>query len=347
MSDRYATVGRRDFRAAIEHLLETEFKLVGSHRVIRLIAEAIVELQREFYPERGQLEPGTIIWVTTKAGEGSKVSWGKRAEEYGTQLVHLPLVTKHEIETRMVAGPGRDPKDNRRKEFVRDMQTAVRLLKSAAAQGGLLSGAELSVLMNRSLGKVQQYIRTYEEETGEAVPLKGYVLDMGSSPTHKGIICRKYEEGMSPPDIARVTSHTLASVDNYLSVYDRIKVLLRKGLDVATVCQAVGKAPRTVAQYLVIIERFHPDLLDEKSREWLEGRRKRINARRQLPQEVLAPMLESFKKGRTQSKGEGNLEAPGSSGEAGPKSRTSRKTKRSSGKTRVSRKRKKVTGHMP
>jgi len=192
MSDRYATVGRRDFRSAVEHLLETEFKLVGSHKVIRLIAESIVELQREFYPERERLEPGTIIWATTKAEEGGKVSWGKRAEEYGSQIVYLPLVTKHEVETRMVAGPGRDPKNNRRKEFVRDMQTAVRLLKSAAAQGGLLSGAELSVLMNRSLGKVQQYIRTYEEETGEAVPLKGYVLDMGSSPTHKGIICRKY-----------------------------------------------------------------------------------------------------------------------------------------------------------
>ena len=46
LHDRYATVGRRDFRAALEFLLETEFKLVGSHRVIRLIAEAVVELQR-------------------------------------------------------------------------------------------------------------------------------------------------------------------------------------------------------------------------------------------------------------------------------------------------------------
>jgi hypothetical protein len=40
LSDRYASIGRRDFPSAIEHLLETEFKLVGSHRVIRLIAQA-------------------------------------------------------------------------------------------------------------------------------------------------------------------------------------------------------------------------------------------------------------------------------------------------------------------
>ncbi|MGH2667732.1 MAG: DUF1670 domain-containing protein, partial [bacterium] len=261
LPDRYATVGRRDFRAALEFLLETEFKLVGSHRVIRLIAEAVVELQRQFYPEWQQLEPGTILWATTKAGDQAKVSWGKRSESYGIQMVRLPLVTKAEVESRMRGGPGRDPRDNRRKEFRRDVATLVRLVKSATAQGGLLSGAELSVLMNRSLMKIHDYIRTYEQETGDPLPLKGYVLDMGSSPTHKGIICRKFEEGMSPPDIARATGHGLAAVDNYLGTYDRIKVLLKRGFDTPTICQVTGRAARTVAEYLVIVERFHPQLL--------------------------------------------------------------------------------------
>ncbi|MFH1279934.1 MAG: DUF1670 domain-containing protein [Candidatus Eisenbacteria bacterium] len=295
LRDRYATVGRRDFRSAIEYLLETEFKLVGSHRVIRLIADAVVELHREFYPELRRQEPGTVVWGTTKAGEGAKVSWGKRAEEYGTQVVHLPLVTKAEIESRMQGGPGRDPKDNRRKELRRDTETLVRLVKSAAEQGGLLTGAELSVLMNRSLSKIHEYIRTYEEVTGEALPLKGYVLDMGSSPTHKGIICRKLEEGMSPPDIARATGHTLAAVDNYLGTYDRIKVLLRKGLDAPTICQVTGRAPRTVAQYLVIVEGYHPDLMKAEHRNWLAKRREKNNLA--LPMEVGKKIIRDIKEG--------------------------------------------------
>lgn len=294
LSDRYATVGRRDFRAAIEYLLETEFKLVGSHRVIHLIAESIVELHREFYPELRRQEPGTVVWATTKAGEGAKVSWGKRSEEYGTQVVFLPLVTKAAIESRMRPGPGRDPKDNRRKEFRRDTETLVRLVKSAAEQGGLLTGAELSVLMNRSLMKVHDYVRTYEEETGDPLPLKGYVLDMGSSPTHKGIICRKLEEGMSPPDIARATGHTLAAVDNYLGTYDRIKVLLRKGLDAPTICQVTGRAQRTVAQYLVIVEAYHPDLMGTEHRKWLAGRRKKNDP--SLPPEEGERMIQGLKK---------------------------------------------------
>jgi hypothetical protein len=298
LSDRYATVGRRDFAAAIEHMLETEFKLVGSHRVIRLIAQAVLELHREFYPEKQRLEPGTIMWATTKAGDQAKVGWGKRNEEYGIQTVLLPLVTKAEIESRMRPGPGRDPRDNRRKEFRRDVVTLARLVKSAQEQGGLLSGAELSVLMNRSLNKVHDYIRTYEQETGDPLPLKGYVLDMGSSPTHKGIICRKFEEGMSPPDIARATGHTLGAVDNYLGTYDRIKVLLRKGFEVSTICQVTGKAPRTVAQYLVIVEQFHPKLLTAENREWLATSRKR-NRRQSLPAGALEPMSRRLGTGHT------------------------------------------------
>ena len=61
LSDRYATVGRRDFAVAIEHLLETEFKLVGSHRVIRMIAQSVIELHQEFYPEIREMDLNPVI----------------------------------------------------------------------------------------------------------------------------------------------------------------------------------------------------------------------------------------------------------------------------------------------
>lgn len=313
--DRYKTIGQRDFGSAVEHLIETEFKLVGSHRVIRMMVESIMELHREFYPETRHLTPGTILWATTQSGAGGKVSWGKRAVEYGIQMVHLPLVTKDEIESRIKPAGDQDPKNNRRKEARRDIATLVRLVKSAAEQGGLLTGAELSVLMNRSLGKIHEYIRTWEEETGEALPLKGYVLDMGSSPTHKGIICRKLEEGMSPPDIARATGHTLEAVDNYLGTYERIKVLLRRGFDVETIGHVTGKAARTVAQYLVIVECYHPDLLQDTHRRWLVGRRQGRSI--VTPPETMAAMTDSLE--NQGSPGEGRCEKmdSGSSKEPG------------------------------
>jgi hypothetical protein len=244
------------------------------------------------------------------------VSWGKRAESYGVQLVQLPLVTQAEIETRMMPGPGRDPHDNRRKEFHRDRAMLVRLVKSAAAQGGLLSGAELSVLMNRSLAKVHDYLRSYEQDTGDPLPMKGYVLDMGSSPTHKGIICRKLEEGLSPPDIAGATGHTLAAVDNYLGTYDRIKTLLKKSFDAPTICQVTGRAARTVAEYLVIVERFHPQLLGAGHRDWLVARRKRGNQGLPVANEDGAQMIGRLEIRTTPNTNPKAIVDPGASGEA-------------------------------
>jgi hypothetical protein len=317
--DRYRTVGRRDFATAVEYMLETEFKLVGSHRVIRMIVESIMELHREFFPEVEHQRPGTILWATTKSGDGAKVSWGKRAESYGIQMVQLPLVTKADIESRMVASPAGDRKAKRSKMFRREMATLVRLVKSAADQGGLLTGAELSLLMNRSLPKIHDYIRAYEAETGEALPLKGSVLDMGSSPTHKGIICGKFEEGMSPPDIARATGHNLGSVDKYLGTYGRIKVLLKKGFDAETICHVTGKGPRTVAQYLEIVDLYHPDLLSEEHRRWLAGRRKKVRGVKCLPAESMDPMMAALKKDGATGPTQGEIVVSGGSGEADSK----------------------------
>jgi len=123
------------------------------------------------------------------------------------------------------------------------------------------------------------------------------VLDMGSSPTHKGIIFRKYEEGMSPPDIARATGHTLAAVDSYLGTYDRVKVLLRRGFDVETICQVTGKAKRTIAQYLVIVECYHRDLLRETHHQWLAARRRKTKSI--ADPEAMAAMARSLKNGGT------------------------------------------------
>jgi len=205
----------------------------------------------------------------------------------------------------------------------RDIGTMVRLVKSAAEQGGLLTGAELSLLMNRSLGKIQEYARTWEAETGEALPLKGYVLDMGSSPTHKGIICRKYEEGMSPPDIARATGHTLAAVDNYLGTYDRVKVLLRRGLDVETICQVTGKAKRTIAQYLVIVECYHRDLLQDSHHRWLAARRRKT--KQVADPETMAAMAKSLENGSTSGISQREKIAQNGSEELGSEPRSSRK----------------------
>jgi hypothetical protein len=68
-------------------------------------------------------------------------------------------------------------KSNYQKMEERDIKTMARLIKSAYEQGGLLSGAELSLLLNRSLGAIGRYLKKYHETHEDILPTKGIMLD--------------------------------------------------------------------------------------------------------------------------------------------------------------------------
>lgn len=209
--DRFESINKRDFKSALINLLENEYKILGSRKILSMLADDIMELHKEYYPKASEVSVGEIVLRTTK-DDGQRQSYGKKVEEYASVTVVLPLITKEDVERRTFFKKG-DRNSNYRHREARDIETMVRLIKSAKAQGGLLSGAELSVLMNRTLGTISKYLTAYREKTGEILPLKGYVLDSGSVPTHKGIIISLYEQGISPADIVLKTSHSQDAVD--------------------------------------------------------------------------------------------------------------------------------------
>jgi len=113
--------------------------------------------------------------------------------------------------------------------------------------------------MNRAIGTIRKCISDHFEQTGELLPTQGYIQDKGSKPTHKGIILRLYEKGNAPPDIARFTHHSLEAVDRYIKDYERVKVLLNKGLELTEISHAIGRGIRTVREYYTIILELFPD----------------------------------------------------------------------------------------
>jgi hypothetical protein len=256
--DRYESITKRDFKTALIGLLESEYKIIGSHRVLLMLADDIEQLHQEYYPQRNRLRSGDVVWQTTK-DDGQRPSYGKKTESYGIQTVILPLIRDEDVERRIFFKKG-DRNSNYRHREVRDIELMVRLLKSAKEQGGLLSGAELSVLMNRSLTTVGKYLKAYFEKTGEILPMKGYVLDQGSNPTHKGIIISLYEHGVSPADIVLKTGHTQSAVDRYIKAYEQVLQLVKKRHDAISICQITGRTMNTNRQYLRLAKDFHPEL---------------------------------------------------------------------------------------
>lgn len=258
LRDRYESIPKRDFKTSLVRMLESDYKVLGSHRVLAMLADDIEQLHQGFFPQQSRVQMGDVVWQTTK-DDGQRPNYGKKTEDYGVQTVVLPLIRKEDVERRIYFKKG-DRNSNYRHREARDIETMVRLLKSAKEQGGLLSGAELSVLMNRTLGTIGKYLKAYFERTSEVLPMKGYVLDQGSNPTHKGIIISLYEQAVSPADIVLKTGHTQGAVDRYLKTYDQVLQLVRKKHSAISICQITGRSMNTVRQYLRLVKDFHPNL---------------------------------------------------------------------------------------
>jgi len=259
VKDRYASISKRTFKHAVIQLLEGEYKVLGSHKVLGMLADDIDNLVREFYPDRTKFQSGILCWNTT-AEEGEGQRYGKKSEEYGIKTVFLPYITEEDIDARMVHKRG-VRRDNYERGNQRDIRVMERLLRSAYAQGGVLSIGELSTIMNRSLSTIGKYIKKYYMDHPEqTLPLKGYLWDQGSNPTHKGLICTLYERGVCEADIVQQTRHSAISVGRYIKTYKRVLVLLRKGFDVEGILEVIGQGKRTVRQYMEIAYHFHPEL---------------------------------------------------------------------------------------
>lgn len=258
LADRYESIPKRDFMTAVIRLLEEEYKILGSRRIIAMLADDLEQLHREYFPATNRVKFGDLVWQTTKH-DRQRPSYGKKTEDYAVQTVILPMVTKEDVDRRTAYKKG-DRNSNYEHREARDIEMMVRLLKSAKEQGGLLSGAELSVIMNRSLTTIGKYLKAYFGKTGEVLPMKGYVMDQGSNPTHKAVVISMYEQGISPADIVLRTSHSQGAVDNYIKTYDQVLKLVRKSHDPISITQILGRRMNTVRQYLKLVKDFHPEV---------------------------------------------------------------------------------------
>ena len=257
--NRYESIPKRSYYNSIVKLLEEEYKIIGSKKVIMMIAEDVVELHREFYPEIETRGMGQIVWQTTASTE-KKPSYGKKAEDYKVKTVILPLVSKEDIDQRMKTFYGNE---SSKKQQDRDIAVMSRLVKSAYEQGGILSGAEISVLMNRSLGTIGRYMRIYHQRNKDILPTKGMILDQGSKPTHKASIINLYEQGYPEVDIARITNHSIEAVGRYIKSYKNIKLLMEKGFNLIEMVRVSGMGRSTVIQYRELVELYHRGIKDE------------------------------------------------------------------------------------
>jgi hypothetical protein len=237
-------LGRRLAKRTLPSLLRYKFLHEYGYDKGEVIVAAIVEdictVVRNYYRRADDLEPGQLIYWCPDATERARKA--KTMAQTRLVPVRLSLVAQADIDA-IAAGVGAR---ERREIRLR------RLTYEAYGQGGVLSEADLSLVTGYSEGGVSGAVMRLRK-AGEILPIRGYVADMGSWPTHKAAIIRLYLEGLTTPEIASRTHHSKESVDRYIKGFERVRLLAAKHPqeELPLLC---GLSPHVVTQYLAILD---------------------------------------------------------------------------------------------
>lgn len=256
----YRGCAQRTFKQALIGMLEKDYRLLGSRRVLELLAEDIEALVEQFYPQPERLASGWLVFTATRATD-TQVHPGYTAGEHELATLAWPLITAQDIQTRCELPTGEEGRQAKRELY---KQRLLRLVEHGLnhTQGAvLLTLADLSLMTGLSTVKVSQYLRELREETGKPLPTKGYHFDQGMRPTHKREIIALYEAGVDEAEIARRTGHSQSSVGRYIRDYERVKLLLSHELPPDQIATLTTLQPSVVDAYVELVSEYHPDLV--------------------------------------------------------------------------------------
>jgi hypothetical protein len=240
----YGPLLAKTFPVALAQWIAQEFPHLGGPKVRDLFVAEVTRLVDRFYPPPERLRPGQTVWLAV-----DKRDWPhdhRTLAETRLIPVVLTLVAPEDIRA-LVQGVNRTHVSQ---------QVVVRLHREADAQGGVLAEADTALLLAYSLGRISELIRTYETRTGEVVPRRGTVHDLGPSLTHKALIARKaLRECKSTAQVASETCHTAESVDRYLLDLMRCYICLKRAhQSLEQAAFATGLSVRLVAEYAALID---------------------------------------------------------------------------------------------
>jgi hypothetical protein len=253
----YDASGRKTFKSAVCHLLHTEFPGIFGPTISRLFADKIDELYERFHPLRSRLTAGQVLW--TGVAIDDPPSHNKRIEDTRLVPVVLDLVTAQDIDRAKARGARSQTR----------LSKIIRLFRQAHEQGAVLGHADVSLLLNMSISSLSTYVLKHERQTGELIPRRGTVHDLGRSVTHKAIICYKSLVEKKPTSqVAQETFHSPEDVEHYVQCFRRVQLCRDKGLSPEDTAHATGHSLSLVQEYLDLMSEFRmPPLVGSEGKE--------------------------------------------------------------------------------
>jgi hypothetical protein len=239
----YEPIARKTFENALSQLFRTEFGFLGGPAVIELIVNRIKLLCDEYYPPIENLQFGEMLWFAV----AEDIKRGHiRMEDMKLVPVKLPVVTPEDIQMYFKGIPQNEIKKS----------VMARLFKAAQLQGGILAEVDVALIMHISMCTISNYFVEYQKKTGEMLPSRGVIHDVGGTVTHKVQIVAEHLENKQTPDVAKKYDHTVKAADRYISGYERVKTAYKNGIPLSKIPFVTNMSKRLVYEYLSLLEKF-------------------------------------------------------------------------------------------
>ena len=255
-SQAYVGLSNRTFEQALIHLLENDYGLLGSRRVLDLLVKDVQELVDQFYPQPDRLSSGWLLFTGTKAN-GHQAYPGDQASDYELVTLAWPVLTRQDRQ-QLARQP--ETKPVRQQWF---QQRLIRLIEYGWHHPDgpvLLTVADLAAMLGLTTVQVSLLLKEARQTTGKPLPTKGYYFDQGRRPSHKAEIIALYEQGLDETEIARRSQHAQTSVGRYIRDYERIKLLLQRRIPAEQMARLIEMQPSVVHAYVKLVSQYHPDL---------------------------------------------------------------------------------------
>lgn len=238
---RYRSAHERFLKPAIVNFFAREFQGAFGPIIRENIAEALIKLVDEVYPEITRIKPGQILWnALDKNTRGGSLNRKYKA-------VVLTIVSDEDISMFEKGAKGLEIKQN----------VIARIINEAYQQGGILSMRDIGLIMVTNSTNISHERIKYETKHQVVLPHTGVLHDMGSSISHKYQIVYKYVvEKKDPVKIARETNHSPNAVDRYLKDFNRIKTLINENKDIDYMNLVTNIAKPVIKQYQQLINDY-------------------------------------------------------------------------------------------
>ncbi len=241
---KFAPLKDKTLQNALSHRIYKDFPRIGGERIRQLCSKMILEVVHDHLRPADHVTHGQILWMAVSIDDPPS---RKRIRDTDLTPVVLDLSTWEDIDLILAKAPAGK----------RILQKVIRLCKQTYQQGALLSNSDLAELLCFSESRLSRLLVTHERETGQVIPRRATIHDVGTGMTHKRIICvKRYAEGKTSDQIARETYHSIEAVDRYLGQYDRVRHCRLQGLTPTETAIALNCSISLVQEYLKIDQEF-------------------------------------------------------------------------------------------